>query len=119
MKHIMKKFIVTGATGGLGSSIMKSALKADMGLDCIGIARNSFALNRLFKNENVKQITADFSDFEDKGIETLIEYLKKTVTDVENEIILVLCSGMIEPITKIGNAGNKIFQNKRAVIFSR
>jgi len=58
----MKKIVVTGATGLIGSSILRCALEQDMDILCI-IRKDTNRFNNLPKSERLKIVYADISEY--------------------------------------------------------
>lgn len=65
----MEKIVVTGATGMIGSAVVRCALKDNMSVVCI-VHKNSMRLNHIPQSKNVTLLYADLSDYKD--IETSI-----------------------------------------------
>lgn len=60
----MKKLIITGATGMIGSAIIREALKKDYDITCI-VRKKSSRINNIPKNERVHIIDADICKYKD------------------------------------------------------
>ena len=58
----MKKILITGATGMIGSAIIRKALKQDYEITCL-VRKNSSRINNIPKDERVKIIDCDISDY--------------------------------------------------------
>ncbi|MBO6218726.1 MAG: NAD(P)-dependent oxidoreductase [Treponema sp.] len=58
----MKKILITGATGMIGSAITREALKQDYGITCL-VRKNSSRINNIPKDKRVKIIDCDISDY--------------------------------------------------------
>ena len=58
----MKNIIMTGATGMIGSSIVREALKQDYDVTCL-VRKNSIRVNNITKDSRVHIIDCDISDY--------------------------------------------------------
>ncbi len=85
----MKRIILTGASGGLGTEIAK--VFAENGFEVIGISRSKPIID-------IKHISADFTD--EKSVESVIETIKKKYPKFD---CLINCAGLlnIKPFNKL------------------
>lgn len=58
----MKRIIITGATGMIGSAIVRQALKHDYEITCL-VRKNSTRISNVPKNDRVHIINCDISDY--------------------------------------------------------
>ncbi|MGB1361226.1 MAG: SDR family NAD(P)-dependent oxidoreductase [Alphaproteobacteria bacterium] len=72
------RILITGATGGIGSHIIKELQGKDYIITAHG--RNDNALKKLAKKYGIKTLKADLS--KEKGLNTLCNYAKKNNIDV-------------------------------------
>ena len=64
----MKNIIVTGATGCMGSAVVRRALANDINVTCI-VHNGSKRLSNLPKDERIKIVECNLSDYNDLEIE--------------------------------------------------
>ena len=63
----MKKIIITGATGMIGSAIVREALKQDYEITCI-VRKNSSRIKNIPQDSRVHIVDADISEYKNLGL---------------------------------------------------
>lgn len=99
----MKKLIIlTGATGGIGSAILKQISNKEYDI-CI-LSRNNPS-----SNDNINQIKVDFANDNNGYLDEIRNWIVKHKNI--SEVVIILASSVITPINAIGNMYGLIRDN--------
>lgn len=98
MKVMKRLFIITGATGGIGSAVLSMLDKENVCCLCRKEVKNV-----------AKCIRTDFSSIDVSYIEELLNWIKSY--DDVSEIVLIMTASTIAPIDAIGTLQDSIVSN--------
>lgn len=93
--------ILTGASGGIGSNILKYLMRDD--IKCCCLVRDSRHDSRY------TTVQADLSEADASYLEQLNQWIEKNSSC--SEIVLILAAAVIKPIESVGRIGRVLQEN--------